>query len=304
MSTVAVTGAGGFVGQGLCAELARRGHDVLPIPRPLLESADLASRLRGVDCLVHLAARAHMLNDQAADPGAEFRRANVVLTHRVGDAARDAGVRRFLFMSSAGVLGVSSPPGGFVEDSPAQPHDDYTRSKLEAEQWLTAELGSRLELVILRPPLIHGPAAKGNLMRLLRLALRGWPLPIGALRAPRSILALRNLVDLVAHLTEQQMPVRGTMLVADRETTSIAELFREVADCAGHHPWLAPVPMSLIKALLFATGRTGDLSRLTGEFVMHPRIARSQCGWEPPYSMRAEIRRMVDVELQARGQHR
>ena len=299
MTVVAVSGAGGFVGHALCAELVSRGNRVVPISRTLLASNELAASLEGVDSFVHLAARAHVLKEQAADAAAEFYRANVGLTEAAAVAAAHMGVRRFVFVSSAGVLGASSPPGGFHEDSPPQPHDAYTHSKLLAEQWLQKQRPDGLELAIVRPPLVFGPGARGNLMRLMRLALRGWSLPIGALTEPRSVVGLLNLVDLICLLATTVQPVRGTpMLVADRELTSVSQLYASAALHAGRRPWLAPVPVVVIKSLLRATGRTADIPRLLAPFVLVPRFAQSAFAWTPPFPLDREVRRTVLAELQ------
>jgi len=135
-------------------------------------------------------------------------------------------------------------------------------------------------------------------MRLLDVALRGWPLPLGALRAPRSMVAVRNIVDLIICLASRAGPVGGTMLVADNETISVSELYRAVAHHAGHRLWLAPLPPALIRFLLVLTGRGGDVDRLTGPFVLHPQIARCRFDWVPPHSLFSELRGMVLATLE------
>jgi len=301
MTVIAVSGTSGFLGRHLCRELDTRAHQVRGVSRAQLSSQSLAAMLDGVETFIHLAARAHVLADASEDPSAEFRAANVVLTQSAALAARQAGVKRFVFVSSAGVLGATSPREGFREDSVPHPHDAYTASKWQAEEWLDCEIAPHMEVAILRPPLIYGPGAKGNLMRLLRLALRGWPLPIGALRAPRSLVAARNVVDLICLLAGDPRTVRGTMLVADRETISVAGLYRTMARHAGHRPWLAPVPPALIKVALNLTGRGRDITRLTGPFVLLPQAAEAQLQWTPPYSQDAELRRTALYELQSLG---
>jgi nucleoside-diphosphate-sugar epimerase len=300
MSLIAVTGASGFVGRALLRELAAEAH-VVPLSRAQLSSQDLVAMLNGVQTFVHLAARAHVLSEDSVDPAAEFWRSNVGLTQHVALAARRAGVKRFVFVSSAGVLGAISPREGFREDSPPHPHDAYTTSKLQAEEWLKRELAPSLDLVIVRPPLIYGAGAKGNLMRLLRLALRGWPLPIGALCAPRSLVGIRNVVSLLCRVSTLRGEVSGTMLVADRETVSVADLFRTIAGYAGHRPWLAPAPPSLIRLLLRVSGRGADVARLTGPFVLHPRVASDRLQWNPPYAQQEELRQMVSCLRESGG---
>lgn len=301
MTAIAVSGAAGFLGSHLCPELTAHGHRVHALSRAELNSQELVAKLNGIETFVHLAARAHVLNETSQDPRAEFRRDNLTLTQQVALAARRAGVKRFVFVSSAGVLGATSPPDGFREDSLPHPHDAYTESKLQAEEWLNRELAPVMELVIVRPPLIYGPNSKGNLMRLLRLALKGWPLPIGALLAPRSLVGVRNIVDLLRRLATHDGALRGTMLVADRERISVAELFRSAAHYAGHRPWLAPLPPALVKVMLSLSGRGRDVARLTGPFVLRPQLAAALISWNPPHSQQAELQHTVLGELAASG---
>ncbi len=303
MATIAVSGASGFLGRNLCPQLRLLGHTVIEFSREDFVGDGLAGKLNGVDAFVHLAGRAHVLRETSEEPRAEFWKSNVDVTRLAARASMSSGVRRFVFVSSAGVLGASSPPGGFGDDSPPNPHDDYTASKLEAENCLKAELNHTMELVIVRPPLIYGPGAKGNFMRLMRLALKGWPLPIGSFRAQRSMIGIRNMMDFIAVVaTDRQVPP-GTFLCADQETISIAELFSQVSRLAGHAPWLAPVPAVLIRSLLALTGRRSDIVRLTDPFVLRPTLARSQFGWMPPYKLQDELRRTVRREFEPSSSH-
>jgi nucleoside-diphosphate-sugar epimerase len=299
VTIIAVSGASGFLGRHVSRELLARGHEVRAISRSLLGSGDLAAALAGATTVIHLAARVHVVRDNYVDPRPEFWRSNVAVTQALAVAAQRACVKRFIFVSSAGVLGATSPPEGFAEDAVPHPHDAYTASKLEAEQWLSSALSASMELVILRPPLIYGAGAPGNFARLLRLAVKGWPLPIGALRAPRSIVAVRNIVNLISALAADACRIHATMLVADRETISVAELFQTVARHAGHRLWLAPVPPALIRSVLAVAGRSDDVLRLSGPFVLRPRIAQLQFNWEPPYSQQGELRETVACELAA-----
>jgi UDP-4-keto-D-FucNAc 4-reductase len=299
MTVIAVTGASGFLGGHLCPELISAGNEVVKLSRVDLVSADLNRKLEGVEVMVHLAGRAHVSHETSDDPAAEFWRSNVALTQSAARAAKSAGVKRFVFLSSAGVLGSRSPPGGFGDDSIPRPHDAYTASKLEAEAWLSAEMGAHLELAILRPPLIYGPGAKGNFMRLLRLALKGWPLPIGNLRAQRSMIGIRNMVDLIRLIATDQRVIRATLLAADQETISVCELFGTLARQAGHRPWVAPAPTSIIEWILKTSGRRSDVDRLVGPFVLYPTIAQSQFGWIPPHTLQEELRRTVVLELES-----
>lgn len=300
MSNIAVTGASGFIGRHLCPTLSSLGHNVMSLGRQDIGSPDLARRLEGVQAVVHLAARAHIVRETSSNPAEEFRRANVGLVQRTARAARSAGVARFVFLSSAGVLGSRSPQGGFHDRSSPSPHDLYTFSKLDAEEWLNAELDGNMELAILRPPLVYGPGARGNVNRLLRLALKGVPLPIGNLQEQRSMVGIRNIVDLIRVLVTAPRVTCTTLLAADRETISVCELYRTAARLAGHDPWLARVPASILDWLLRVSGRRGDIDRLFGAFFLNPTIAKSQFGWTPPYSLQEELQYTVSAELKLR----
>jgi nucleoside-diphosphate-sugar epimerase len=301
VSKIAVTGASGFIGRHLCATLKSRGDNVVSLSRQDLGSPDLARKLEGVRAIVHLAARAHILHESSTDPAEEFRGANVRLVQVTAGAARSAGVSRFVFLSSAGVLGPRSPEGGLHDCSLPSSYDLYTSSKLEAEEWLTTELPGSMQLIILRPPLVYGPGARGNFMRLLRFALKGVPLPIGDLLAQRSMIGVRNVVDLIRVLVADTYVTRATLLAADGETISVCELYRTVARLAGHDPWLAAVPASILRWALKFTGRKSDIARLSDAFVLKPTIAKLQFGWNPPYSLRQELEYTVSSELESVG---
>jgi nucleoside-diphosphate-sugar epimerase len=272
---------------------------VVEIQRSDFAAGDLPGTLAGAEAVVHLAARAHILRETSQDPRAEFWNGNVELTQRTARAARQAGVKRFVYVSSAGVLGSSSPPGGFGDDSAPHPHDDYTASKLAAETWLLEEMAAEMQIVILRPPLIYGPGASGNFMRLTRLALKGWPAPIGGFHARRSMLGIRNAIDVIGLIATDGRVGRATLLAADRETISVAGLYAMVARQAGHRPWLAAVPPAIIRSVLRAGGRRNDIIRLNDPFELRPTVAKSAFGWAPPYSLEDEIRHTVSRELEA-----
>ncbi len=299
MTVIAVSGASGFLGRHLCPELLSLGNSIVEISRANLQAESLHRSLEGVDVLIHLAARAHVLREPGADAREEFRKANVGLTQSAARAAKRAAVKRFIFLSSAGVLGASSPPRGFDDESIPCPHDAYTESKLEAEQWLKSELDADMQLVILRPPLIYGPGAKGNFMRLLRMALKGWPLPIGSLRAQRSMIGVRNMVNLIAAAAAHPRTLRTTLLAADEETISVADLYATLSEQAGRRPWLAPLPPEIIRWLLNITGRRSDVVRLNDPFVLRPTHAQLQLGWRPPHRLADELRWTVLSGLDA-----
>jgi UDP-4-keto-D-QuiNAc 4-reductase len=311
---VLVTGATGFVGDVLLRSLVRAGVPVraaLRAPSPAMAAAhpsvapvvvgDLAADCRwdeallGVDCVIHLAARVHVMNDAAADPLAAFRAANVEGTVRLAQAAARAGVRRLVFASSIKVNGESTLPGRpFGADSPPQPVDPYGISKLEAEQRLQRiAAATGLELVTLRPVLMYGPGVKGNLERLLRWVRRGVPLPFASVDNRRSLLSVDNFVDALQLAASHPRAAGGTFLVADGDDLSTPDLVRRMARAVGRRPRLVPVPPGLLQAAAAALGRGAEVSRLIGSLQVDASLLRDRLGWRPPVSVDEGLARMV-----------
>lgn len=289
MTTIAISGASGFVGGHLCRWLRDRNFNPRPLSRATLAGDELAEALRGVQTVVHLAARAHLLRDDATDPRAKFHASNVGLTRDLAMACKASGARRLVFVSSAGVLGNASPPAGFEDVSPPAPHDDYTRSKWAAEQMLLEEFSDGLEIVILRPPLVYGPGAPGNFQRIFHAAMSDWPLPVGRLTAPRSMISVRNLCDVLTHAATSSRAAGQPMLVADNEVTNVAELVRSVAAAAGSRARVFDVPLSLLALGLRVIGRAADLHRLLQPFVLRGTLASLELGWCPPLRLADEL---------------
>jgi len=255
----------------------------------MIGSPELPTALRGADAVIHLAGRAHRLRDVAADPAREFHEANVGITRAIAQACVSAGVSRFVFVSSAGVLGDRSPTEGFTDTSPAAPHDDYTRSKLAAEQMLAAEFGAHLEVVILRPPMVYGPGAPGNFDRILKAVRTGFPLPLGGLRAPRSLISVRNLCDVMLRAATCNLVEARPMLVSDREVTSVAALAAAIAAAVGRRNRVFAVPPPMLAAALKLAGREADLHRLLEPFVLRGSLACSTLGWSPEFEFASEL---------------
>jgi len=289
MSRIAVTGASGFIGRHLCAAAASGGVTCVALGRDSLRAGAIEPAIEGCDALLHLAGRAHVLRERSDSPEDEFRKVNVTLTGQVAAAARNVGVGRFVFVSSAGVLGQVSPPEGLDDQSPPQPYDAYTRSKLEAEQLLATGLGGAIPLTIVRPPLVYGPGARGNFERLVRAVLAGWPLPVGGLRARRSMVGVRNLVDLLLRAALGAGAEGATMLVADRELVTVGEFVRAVAHAAQRKPRIIDLPEPVLNAGLRAIGRSPDMARLAHPFVLRPSEAQRRLGWLPPRSLQEEL---------------
>ena len=290
----AVTGASGFIGRHLLAALVKRGDEVTALvrrppqaapPGILVRPLDDPDALRGAEAVFHLAGRAHILHDDAADPLAEHRRVNTELTLRVARASAEAGAH-FLFVSSIAVHGLITSPEPLSEETPAAPVTPYGRSKLEAEQGLRrlqAEAG--LRVTVLRPPLVYGPGNPGNMERLMRLIRRGLPLPLASIRNRRSFLYTGNLVDALLRCAGHPAAPGSTYVLADSRDLSTPELIRELARAMGLPARLLPFPPGVLGLVARAVGREADVERLTGSLFLDCSRIRRELGWSAPVAV-------------------
>jgi UDP-glucose 4-epimerase len=247
------------------------------------------SALGNCDAVVHLAARVHVMQDTAADPLALYWATNTDATLNLARQAAQAGVRRFVFVSSIKVNGEGRDAAYRESDAPA-PEDAYAISKWEAEQglWRIArETG--LEVVVLRPPLVYGPGVKANFRRLLDTVVRGWPLPLGAIENRRSLLYLGNFVDAIRVCVEHPAAAGQTFLIDDGQPVSTPELVRAVARAMGRPARLLPVPAGMLNFAGALLGKRAAVARLTGSLWLDSSLIRARLGWIPPYSMAAGL---------------
>jgi nucleoside-diphosphate-sugar epimerase len=314
MDKVLVTGANGFVGRALCAELAKRGFDVRGAIRSLPSRAvqpvetfvvgdvgadtDWTAALDGVGTIIHLAARAHILRDTAIDPLAEFCRVNLAGTVCIARHAVAAGVRRLIYISSIGVNGAETFDKPFTADDAVQPHSAYAISKHRAELALRkiADEGA-LDVVIIRPPLVYGAAAPGNFGQLVRYLLRGVPLPLGAVRNRRSFVALDNFVDLIAVCLVHPMAANGLFLVSDGDDLSTPQLLRRLGHALHRPARLLPVPATLLKLAAAAIGKQELAQRLCGSLQVDIVKTREILNWSPPLTVDDALARTANWYL-------
>ena len=311
-SVVAVTGASGFVGTALCGELHARGFAVRGAVRSVYRSfldsgvelvavsnldaaADWSSALAGVDCVIHCAARAHMMRETEVDALAAYRSVNVDGSRRLAEQAAAAGVRRLVYLSSIKVNGEQTAlEAPFLFSDAPEPEDSYGVSKWEAEQVLWAVAANTgMEVVVVRPPLVYGPGAKGNLSRLLKLVRSGLPLPLGAVHNQRSLIGLDNLVDLLIRCIDHPGVAGRTLLVSDGEDVSTPELLRYMAAGLGCSACLLPVPVPLLRLAGLALRKQAEVDRLVGSLQIDSRYTRELLNWSPPVSVAEGVRRMV-----------
>lgn len=311
MKQCLVTGPDGFVGSAVCSKLLSEGHQVRGAQwRPVLLSpgcesvvvgdidsnTDWTAALEGIDAVVHLAARVHVMNDDASDPLEAFRSVNVEGTRRLAQEAASAGVKRFVLISSIKVNGEStSSRKPFSEKDRAAPEDPYGISKWEAElalRKIEAETG--MEVVILRPPLLYGPGVKANFLKLFQLVDKGIPLPLGGIRNKRSLLGLTNFADLICMCAVDDRAAGQTFLVSDGKDVSSPELVRLIAESLGKKPRLIPVPESVMKSAGKLTGKSAQLKRLCSSLQVDSSNIRKTLGWHPLFTMEQELTQVAE----------
>lgn len=305
---ILVTGATGFVGQRVCQLLESMGAVVVKTSRanssepntfkvaPLGPETDWAHALEGCTAVVHLAARVHVMNDQAADPLNEFRLANTAGTLQLARQAEQSGVKRMVFVSS---IKVNGEAGEFTASSQPSPIDPYGISKFEAEQQLFEySQHSGLEITALRPPLVYGPGVRANFLKLLSVVARGIPLPFGLVNNKRSLVYVGNLASAIAACVEHPNAAGKTYLVSDNADVSTAQLVREMANALGRKPNLLPVPPGLIEAVAALLGKRAAAQRLLGNLTVSPQALCSELNWNPPFTLEAGMKETVDWYVQ------
>lgn len=299
---VLVTGPAGFVGRALIPRLARDGHEVIPGDRGVIGNlgpdSNLVSTLAGVDGVIHLAARVHVMRETYPEPDEDYDWVNAEGTLKLAEDAAAAGVRRLVFLSTAKVMGEEGRHQPFTEDDPPAPADAYARSKLRAEKHL-AEVAflTGMEAVILRPPLVYGPGVKGNFLSLVRHVLNGRTLPLGGVANRRSLLSVANLTDALATALTHPAAAGLTAFVSDGQDVSTADLVRRIAAAAGRTPRLAAVPPWLLAGAARVAGRGAAARRLLGSYAVSSARIRSTLGWTPPQDLDAGLAQTVDWYL-------
>jgi nucleoside-diphosphate-sugar epimerase len=299
VARILVTGAAGFIGAALCRALAGCGHAVIgatrgpaqPIagvePRPVGDigpRTDWSGHLDRVAIVVHLATRAHRPFTAAGNLEAEAAAA-------LARAAAAAGVGRFVHMSSIRAMGSATRPGAPLRAAdPALPDDAYGRAKLAIEEALAAAArGTGLDLVILRPPLVHGPGVKGNLRALIRLVASGLPLPFAGLDNRRSLIFLDNLVDLLAAACVHPEAAGRALLARDAADLSTPQLIRALAAGLGCPARMFAVPAAALAALRRVPALGPAVARLSSSLQVDDGETRRVLGWLPAVPIEAGL---------------
>jgi len=303
MNKVLVTGATGFVGRYLCEFLAKRGLTVVGVARSLpskRETLDYALHavgdiskgvdwepiMSGVDCVVHLAARVHVRNEQERDPLTAFRQVNVAGTEQLLRSNGMRGVKRFIYLSTVKVHGDTNLERPFRANDTLEPLGPYARSKQEAER-VVREIDEHngLETVIIRPPLVYGPGVSGNFLRLMKMVDRGIPLPFALIDNSRSLASVTNLCDLIRECLVNPSAAGQQFLVSDNSDVATPELIRLIASAMHKPARLMPVPAAILTLTAKLVGRSAEMSRLIGSLQVDIEETMQTLNWRPPVSL-------------------
>ena len=319
MMRILLTGASGFVGSAVQARLLdsrdvtlRSAYRQLPgQPRPNLQvcqvgaldpDTDWQASLVDIQVVIHCAARVHVMEETDADPLAAFRRANVQGTLQLARQAAEAGVRRFIYLSSIKVNGECTQPGqAYTANDPPAPLDPYGVSKQEAEQGLLALAEQTgMEVVIIRPVLVYGPGVRANFLSMMNWLSKGVPLPLGSITNKRSLVGLDNLVDLIVTCIEHPGAANQVFLVSDGEDLSTSELLHRMGRALERPARLLPMPMWLLGCAASLLGRKSIHQRLCGSLQVDIEKTRMLLDWTPVTDVDSQLKKTAEYFLEQR----
>jgi nucleoside-diphosphate-sugar epimerase len=296
---IVVTGASGFVGRSLCPILETAGVTVRRAARDVTsdigEHTEWGPIVEGASAVIHLAAHVHIMrsehNQSTNDEDERYRVVNTLGSEQLARAADRAGVRRFIFLSTAKVMGEASTNPLTAAD-PVNPQGIYAQSKWDAEQAVAAAVRT-MELVILRPPLVYGPHVRGNFLRVMQVIERGVPLPLGATSNLRSLIFVGNLSGAIHHALTAPA---GVYLPTDREDMSTSDLIRRLASAMNRPARLFAVPPALLSLCAHLVGRGEEYQKLAGSLQLDGKMP----GWEPTSSVLAGLQATAHWFCEAR----
>lgn len=308
---ILVTGATGFVGKRVIEMALEQGFSVNAIARekklgqqqknnPLIEwykgeltnTFDWSESLKGVDCVIHCAALVHQMKADAVDLQTKYDDVNFHATIHLAQQAQEAGIKRFIFLSSIKVNGEATElHQPFTPQVTHEPTDLYGLSKYKAElalQELSKQSG--LDVVIIRPPLVYGPGVKANFQTMMNWVQRSIPLPLGAIHNQRSMVYLDNLVDLILTCVTHSDAVNQTFLVSDDHDVSTSQLLAQLKGELQSSSWLLPIPMSLFYMAAKLLRKPEIAQRLCGSLQVDISHTKKQLHWQPPISWQQGIK--------------
>ena len=296
MTNILLTGGTGFVGSAILRDKAFSGTLVVGRKVPNIDcnykvidfydDENLKKVLTDIDVVIHLSARAHVMNETSNDPAKEYFNANTDLTLRLARHSADLGVSRFIFLSTIKTLGEHTCAGEkFDSSSPYNPKGLYAQSKVAAEIGLqTIVSSSQMKYVIIRPPLIYGEGTKGNLQKLTKLIKSGFPFPIPSVENKRSLLSVENLIDFIKLCLTDDRAANKTFLVSDDCDLSTSELVATLASSIGLPNRSIKIPNYLLRSVLMLIGQRAAYDRLSTSLSIDITETKQIMGWKPPYT--------------------
>jgi len=312
-----ITGATGFIGHALIFKLLTHGNCQISVSvRKLVSyfptivkqykfdeiysSTNWDHSLQGIDCIIHTAARVHVMSDNTCNPLNEFRKINTAGTLNLAKQAADSGVKRFIYLSSIKVNGEKTNLGSpFTADDIFIPTDPYALSKYEAEQGLKRlSENSQMEVVIVRPPLVYGPGVKANFFNMMKWLYKGIPLPFGLIYNHRSLVSLDNLVDLIICCIKHPAAKNQIFLVSDNEDLSTSELLKRVSFYLGKKSHLIPISQKLLAFCLSVIGKKNLAERLCGSLQVDMSKTTRLLNWSPPNTVNNELKKTAQHFLE------
>ena len=300
MSNILITGSTGFVGQKLCKKLISDNYSIREAVRSNSEkqlgikeifnvgeidkSTNWSASLQDIDCVIHCAARAHVMNENKLDTLATYRKVNVDGTRNLAEQCAKAGVKRLIFLSSIKVNGEKTKVSfSFRHDDNPKPEDAYGISKWEAElalQQVSKKYG--IEIVIIRAPLVYGPNVKGNFLKLIDLAAHRIPLPISRVNNLRSFVSVENLIDLISCCIKHPAAAGKIFLVSDNKDMSTPELIKKIGKAMGKSQHFIPLPVFILRFLGAMIGKSPEIERLVSNLQVDCNNTFEVLGWRPP----------------------
>ncbi|HIF9178736.1 TPA: UDP-glucose 4-epimerase family protein [Photobacterium damselae] len=309
---IAITGGTGFLGKHLIRSIPRAklillGRSNLDISNVSFYKCSIDNltnyyeALDSVSVIIHCAARVHIMDDTSTNPLDDYREVNTKGTLNLARQAVEAGVKRFIFISSIKVNGESTRLGKpYKFDDQHSPEDFYGQSKSEAEEQLlqlAEETG--LEVVIIRPTLVYGPGVKANFASLMNLVSKGLPLPFGGIKNnKRSLVSVDNLVDLIVTCIDHPKAVNQVFLVSDDNDISTSEMVQQMAKALGKSQWQLPIPTLCYRLVGKIIGKEDVISRLLGSLQVDITHTKESLGWKPPQTLEEGFKQTADAFLQ------
>jgi nucleoside-diphosphate-sugar epimerase len=313
---VVVTGANGFIGRHLCRALVESNREVTACVRAGVDASvfgdlsdslriwrlpasgfggDLSHILRDADAVIHLAGRAHVMRETAQNPLSEFRKVNVAGTETLASIALQAGVKRFIYLSSIKVNGEATEEKIFFADDQPGYVDSYGQSKWEAEErLLKIAMGTKMKWVVVRPPLVYGPGVRGNFLALLKCVARSIPLPVGSLHNSKSLVSVYNLSDFLCLLIDHPDAANGRFLVSDREDISTSDLVRRMAAALHCSARIVDCPRAVLRLAGTLLRKDAAVQRLCSSLVLDREKTRECLGWSAPMTLEWGLNRTAE----------